>query len=308
MARAALLTVRLDPAVKARLQALAVAMDRTPGYVARQTITAWVAEQERQLQAIQEGVAAADRGAFATDAEVTVRWRWTTCTRTTKLGDALLAGQVDVAWQTNTAFVRTWLATQGQCHALVMRDTDRGYRSKLIARADRGITGLADLRGRRVAFGSRDSGHAAILPAYYLVQAGMAAGRDFEAVRFDRDVGKHGDTGTSETAVVQAVAAGQVDAGFVGDPFWVRTLTSGAVDGRALQAVWTSPPYSHCTFTALPRVTAAQRAAFTETFLRMDPADPRVRRMMDLEGLQAWVPSALEGYQDLMAALRALEG
>jgi RHH-type rel operon transcriptional repressor/antitoxin RelB len=70
MAGAALLTVRLDPAVKARLQALTAAMDRTPGYITRQAITAWVAEQEWQLQAIQEGVAAADRGAFATDGEV----------------------------------------------------------------------------------------------------------------------------------------------------------------------------------------------------------------------------------------------
>lgn len=85
-----------------------------------------------------------------------------------------------------------------------MRDTDRGYTSTLMARSDRGIGTLADLRNRRIAFGSCNCRHAAILPAYFLAQAGFLAGRDYEAVRFDWDVGKHGDTGASEAEVLSA--------------------------------------------------------------------------------------------------------
>ncbi|MBX5467629.1 MAG: PhnD/SsuA/transferrin family substrate-binding protein [Firmicutes bacterium] len=219
------------------------------------------------------------------------------------LVEALLAGAVDLAWNTNTAFVRTYLRTQGRCRGLVMRDTDRGYTSKLIAPVDSGIARLEDLRGKRVAFGSRDSGHAAILPAYYLRQAGLEAGRDYRAVPFDLDVGKHGDTGASEGAVLDAVRKGTADVGFVGDPFWLRALATGTVDERELEAVWTSPPYSHCTFTALSTLSEAAAQTFVETFVHMDPADPRVRRMMDLEGLRAWVPTELSGYGDLIAAM-----
>src|ERR1051326_3379167 len=50
--------------------------------------------------------------------------------------------------------------------------------------------------------GSRDSGHAAILPVHFLEQQGMREGTDYQALRFNSDMGKHGDTGASEVEVV----------------------------------------------------------------------------------------------------------
>jgi hypothetical protein len=36
----------------------------------------------------------------------------------------------------------------------------------------------------------------------------------------------------------------------------------------------------------------------------MDYNDPRWRRLMDLEGLTAWLPGQKDGYEDLTRALR----
>src|SRR4030095_16819738 len=137
--------------------------------------------------------------------------------------DALVSGFIDIAWNTNLAYVRTHRRTGGHCRVLAMRDTDVDYSSVIVVRKGAGIDSLADLRGRTFALGSRDSGHAAILPLYFLKRKDIPQ-RELTLLRFDLDVGKHGDTGASESAVLTAVASGQADAGAGGDPFWAKAL------------------------------------------------------------------------------------
>src|SRR6516164_1561464 len=86
---------------------------------------------------------------------------------------ALLARHIDIAWNTNLAWVKVHRRTGGACQALAMRDTDIGFTTVFVARADSGIAGLADLRGKRLALGSADSGQAAILPIHYLQEVGL---------------------------------------------------------------------------------------------------------------------------------------
>ena len=80
--------------------------------------------------------------------------------------EALLDGFIDIAWNTNLAYVRVYRRADGACRVLAMRDTDVEFTSVIVARSDRGISRLSDLKGKTVAFGSRDSGQAAILPAF----------------------------------------------------------------------------------------------------------------------------------------------
>ena len=49
--------------------------------------------------------------------------------------EALLAGFVDVAWNTNLAYARTHHATEGACRVLAMRDTDVGFTTLLVSRS-----------------------------------------------------------------------------------------------------------------------------------------------------------------------------
>ena len=89
-----------------------------------------------------------------------------------------------------------------------MRDTDRGWRSVLVALADSGFSSLDDVRGRRVGFGDADSPQAHILPVHALREAGFDPDRDCVATRLDRDLGKHGDPGGAELAQLARVRAG----------------------------------------------------------------------------------------------------
>src|SRR5260221_6410587 len=131
-----------------------------------------------------------------------------------------------------------------------MRDTDLGWTTKIVAVSGGPVTALAALRDRTLALGSRDSGHAAILPVHFLESEGLVEGREYRTMRFDSDVGKHGDTGTSEAEVIRAVLDGRADAGAIGSPFWKAVRSERLVPEGALTDIWTSPPYNHCMFTA----------------------------------------------------------
>ena len=90
--------------------------------------------------------------------------------------EALLAGHVDVAWNTPLAHVRVRRRTHGTSLSLGMRDSDRDFRAKIVVRKDAGIAGLADLAGKRLAVGSRDSTQARILPLHFLRREGVDLG------------------------------------------------------------------------------------------------------------------------------------
>jgi phosphonate transport system substrate-binding protein len=217
---------------------------------------------------------------------------------------ALLAGRIDIAWNTNLAYLQSEHLSQGKCLPLAMRDTDLAWWTEIVVRAGSGIRRLSDLRGKRVALGSRDSGHAAILPVHFLAEEGLVEGRDYQSRRFDTDLGKHGDTGTSEVDVLRAVLNGEADAGAVGSPFWAGVRSGQLVPQGAVESIWSSPHYHHCMFTARVDLPPEESARFTRALFAMN-GEPRLKPILDAEGLETWVPARTEGYGSLReAALR----
>lgn len=218
---------------------------------------------------------------------------------------ALLDRQIDIAWNTNLAWVKVHRATRGACQALAMRDVDVRFTTVVVARSDIGISSLADVRGKRVALGSADSAQAAILPLHFLRQAGVQPESECTLLRFDLDVGKHGDTGTSELEVLRALRDGQADVGALGETTWYRQLAAKRIDTGQIRPIWTSPGYCHCNFTCLADFSEGLAERWTAALLRMSYDDPRWLSLMDQEGLKRWVradEAILEGYRVLFEA------
>lgn len=220
-----------------------------------------------------------------------------------RLVEALLAGEVDVGWNTNTAFVALERRLGKQARILGMRDIDATFATVIVTRRGEAFEDARELAGRRLALGSRDSGHAAILPLHFLREHGLDAEQDCELVRFDTDLGKHGDTGDSELHVIRAVAEGRADAGALGDATWARFRAEGLPATHELEVSWRSPTYNHCNFTALPTFDAGRAADWSAALLAMRHDDPAVRHAMDLEGVRRWLPGDREGYASLQAAM-----
>ncbi|HXG89057.1 MAG TPA: phosphate/phosphite/phosphonate ABC transporter substrate-binding protein [Vicinamibacterales bacterium] len=213
-----------------------------------------------------------------------------------------VAPRIDIAWNTNLAYLQSLEWSRGGCTPIAMRDTDLGWTTKIIALTGGPVRSIDDLRGRTLALGSRDSGHAAILPVHFLDDRGLREGADYTALRFNTDMGKHGDTGTSEVDVLRAVADGRADAGAVGSPFWSQVETQQLVPAGALSVVWTSPPYSHCMFTARPGLEPELRQRFADALYGMQFDNPAHRATLEAEGLKAWVPADRSGYDSLQSA------
>jgi ABC-type phosphate/phosphonate transport system substrate-binding protein len=221
------------------------------------------------------------------------------------LSDGTAAPRIDIGWNTNLAYLQSMRWSDGRCTPIAMRDSDLGWRTNILAPSGGAVRSVGDLRGKTVAIGSRDSGHASILPVYFLAKEGLVEGRDYKALRLDTDVGKHGDTGRSEVDVLRAILDGRADAGAVGSPFWSAVREKKLAPEGAVSEVWTSPPYSHCMFTGRPGLDRAVQTRFAEALYGMQWENPAHRAVLEAEGLKRWLPAQLDGYASLEAACEA---
>mmetsp|Transcript_10322 Transcript_10322/g.29395 ORF Transcript_10322/g.29395 Transcript_10322/m.29395 type:complete len:307 (+) Transcript_10322:86-1006(+) len=224
--------------------------------------------------------------------------------------EALLGGFIDIAWNGPMAHVRTQKRTNGSSLCLGMRDVDCGFVTHIVVRKGAGISSLADLESKRLAAGTRDSPQACVLPMQYLKSQGVPV-QTMSVTFFDRDYGKHGDTALGEIEVMNELAKGKFDAGFVSDLMWQRGLSSGDVNsgkGEELEVLEVAkvPPFSHCQFDALPTIDPKKRQDFEEILFKMDYANEADRRVMQLEGIKKeWVRFDDAGYQTMKDALAA---
>jgi ABC-type phosphate/phosphonate transport system substrate-binding protein len=220
-----------------------------------------------------------------------------------RLVEAVAESDVDIGWNTNTAYVALDHRVAGRTVILGMRDIDAQFATVLVARRGELAGPVGDLRGRRLALGSRDSGHAAILPLHFLRGEGLDPSAECELVRFDTDLGKHGDTGDSELRVVRAVAGGAADAGAIGDATWSAFRSQGLPAADGLEIAWRSPTYYHCNFTALDALDGRRREEWRRALLAMSCDDPSLRPAMELEGVRRWLPGDRDGYGSLAEAM-----
>lgn len=231
----------------------------------------------------------------------------------------LKEGKIDIAWNTNVAFIRSKHCTNNGAEAILMRDTDIGFKSVFVAKRDT-MKGLEDLKGKKFGLGSLDSAQAAIMPLFYLQQASLtlkempldslhqsSADDTLKVYRFNSDVGKHGDTGRSEFDVLDKIKSGELDAGAIGSTTWVRVMQEG--NYPQMVNFYTSPAYCHCNFTTLKSFDSYLKRSFVEMMKSQNALknDPKIAHMMSLEGLNEWVlcdQDALKGYEEIAQAMK----
>jgi phosphonate transport system substrate-binding protein len=149
---------------------------------------------------------------------------------------------------------------------LVQRTSDKQFHSLFITQTGSSIHALADLRGKRFAFGdvSSTSGH--LIPDFILRAAGIDPDADLNA----RYTGNH-------PATAKAVEAGTVDAGAMDESVYNSMITGGQLDKTKVRVFYTTPPFVDYVWVARKDVSAAEREAFANAFLALrSPADAKV--------------------------------
>ncbi|MBI3976353.1 MAG: phosphate/phosphite/phosphonate ABC transporter substrate-binding protein [Armatimonadetes bacterium] len=124
--------------------------------------------------------------------------------------EALCAGRVDIAWFAPLAYVLANARCGAEVGLISVRANLPYFGSQILVRADLGAKSLADLAGKRFAFGDPASTSSALWPAVYIKRKGFDPDAFFSQVIY---AGSH-------DRVVIAIYQGSVDAGATfGDKF-----------------------------------------------------------------------------------------
>jgi len=220
--------------------------------------------------------------------------------------EALFSNFIDIAWNGPIAHVRTQRRSYDSSISLGMRDVDRGFQTRIAVRDDVNVSSVQDIPGHKLATGSVDSPQAYVLPMHFLQSKGLPLG-SLEVTRFDRDVGKHGDTAAGEVEVLQALHDGRAEVGLVSQMMWDRAIAAADINngqGTPLRLLDEAPPvFDHCQFDTLNKTEGVDR--FTEALFAMDWNNPEHRKVMQMEGLrEKWEEPRETGYDDMREALR----
>lgn len=220
--------------------------------------------------------------------------------------EAMVAGQLDVAWNSPLAWVRAQRlgrARGQEVRAVAMRDSDCDLTSVVVVPAGGPVTQVADLKGRRVAVGDVDSPQATLIPLSHLRSLGLEPGVDFTVVGHEAAVGKHGDHVGSEGDAARSLVAGTVDAACMIDGNHLLFAHEGTLPPGSTRILTQTPVYDHCNFTIAGLAPPASVDRFRALLLSMSYDDPDVRHLLDLEGLKAWRPGRTTGYEALQRAV-----
>ncbi|MBV8696222.1 MAG: PhnD/SsuA/transferrin family substrate-binding protein [Ktedonobacteraceae bacterium] len=219
--------------------------------------------------------------------------------------EALINGQIHVAWNSPLAWIRARrLATALgiEVQAVVMRDTDCDLTSVIVVREDSPLKTVMDLKGLRVAVGAVDSPQATLLPLAHLHAQGLQ-GSEIQVQYHNVLVGKHGDHIGGEHDAAQALVTGKADAACLLEYNYHRFLVEGTLPAGTTRMLSRTPAFDHCNFTVVSTAPSEPLARFQWLLIDMSYDDPDVRPLGDLEGLKAWYPGRVTGYQALEAAV-----
>ena len=220
--------------------------------------------------------------------------------------EAHFRGHIDVAWNSPLAWLQTDRLAEilnRRANAICMRDTDQNLTSVIIVRSDSPIQQIKDLYNKRVGVGAYDSPQATLIPLYLLKSEGLQPQKDFDVVTFDVMVGKHGDHIGGEREAATALKSGQVNAACLLDSNLLTFSQEGLFSPGTVKVIGRTPIYDHCNFTVLDKRYPDLVERFQTLLLDMSYSNPKVRPLLDLEGLKAWRPGRTKGYGPLQKAI-----
>lgn len=216
---------------------------------------------------------------------------------------SLVAGDIDVAWNSPLAQVEADIKSNHTCGYSYMRDTDLDLKSTFLVKKDSGIKGLEDFKGKTIGFGAIDSPQARLIPLEYLHENGLEAGKDFTEKTFDVDVGLDGDHVGGEVDALQALKDGKIDIAVTTEINRENWTKDGTIDPSQIVVAALTGLYDHCIFTTRPNFPENLKKDFEDGLAKMDYNNPEHKEMMDLEGLKKWVPGRTSGFKLLENAV-----
>jgi phosphonate transport system substrate-binding protein len=187
--------------------------------------------------------------------------------------EAMRFGRLELAYFGPLSYVLAKSKSDIEPFAALVTDGATTYRSVIIANAKAGITGLQDIKGKKVAYGDRASTSSHLLPKYYLAKHKVMP--DDYTAHF---VGTH-------DAVAVNVQNGHADVGGLSEKIWEHVLERKLIDPAKVVVIDHSNPIPQYPWALrsdlAPALKDKARAAFVEL------KDPAILKNFKAEGFAA---------------------
>jgi phosphonate transport system substrate-binding protein len=141
---------------------------------------------------------------------------------------------------------------------LVQRSSDLQFHSVFITGAASDIRSLADLKGKKFAFGDVNSASGHLIPYRELLKAGINPDKDLTT----QYSGAH-------TVTAALVESGAVDAGALDETVLNSMISTGKISAGKIRIFYTSKPFVDYVYVARKGVSQAEREKFTQALLEL---------------------------------------
>src|SRR3989344_2299533 len=148
--------------------------------------------------------------------------------------EAMRSKHIEMAWFGPFSYIiaKNMAGAEAIVNGVRRSDGKSDYHSIIVARADSGITKLADLKGKKFAFVDPASTSGNLIPRKMLIENGIDPDNDFSTSYY---AGTH-------NSVEYAIANGNVDAGADSDNSYNRMVEAGEIDPEVNIIIYKSEP------------------------------------------------------------------
>jgi phosphonate transport system substrate-binding protein len=206
----------------------------------------------------------------------------------------LCSGRLTAAYLGPLTYIRAHAACGAESVARLNTDGQETFRSYILVRRDSPIRRPADLKGKRIAFGSALSTSSHLVPRGILVKAGLEPGKNVFCSYMDN----HEDAAS-------AVELGEADA------CGVRDLVGDRFLERGLRLLVESDPIPNFPVVVAPGVGAEMRRSLSRVLIDLPRENPDMARAMlawDRELADGFAPATDDEYDGIRELAREVLG
>jgi phosphonate transport system substrate-binding protein len=203
--------------------------------------------------------------------------------------EAIANDQVDVAYLGGFTYVQA--SKRAGVVPLVQRDRDQAFHSLFVTQPDSGIASLADLGGKKFAFGDVNSTSGHLMPEYFMREANV----DPNVIAGALYTGGH-------DATALAVQNKKVDAGAMDETVFAKMTSEGKLDASKVKVFYTTPPFTDYVWAARKGLDSKIAQAFADAFLSLDASNADDKKMLDALQANKYVKADDGNYDRLRQA------